>query len=169
MSRMRITFIIYFDLRHVSIFVTFINLCISLLSLSGLNARYMMKTMYTRKDNVTWVHIQIENDFDECYMGHHAKRIQLHVIWSVIFVMILFYFYLCWHSYFVFNFCIFHRFVWLFLQRRSHTHTTPTHINRQTDTECAWGRPRLLNTVLNCYFLDLSWHVTKGLLRDYFT
>ena len=45
-------------------------------------------------------------------------------------------------------------------------HTTPTHVNRQTDKECAWGRPRLLKLL---FFLDLSWHVTKGLLRDYFT
>ena len=41
-------------------------------------------------------------------------------------------------------------------QRRKHTHTTPTHVNRQTDKECAWGRPRLVHTVLKCCFLDLS-------------
>jgi len=54
-------------------------------------------------------------------------------------------------------------------ERRKHAHTTPTHVNRQTDKECAWGRPRLLHTVLNCYFWWSSWQVTKGLLRDYFT
>jgi len=29
---------------------------------------------------------------------------------------------------------------------RKYTHTTPTHVNRQTDQERAWGRPRLLQT-----------------------
>jgi len=28
--------------------------------------------------------------------------------------------------------------------RRKHTYTTQTHRNRQTDKECAWGRPKLL-------------------------
>jgi len=37
-------------------------------------------------------------------------------------------------------------------QRRKHTHTTPTHVNRQTEQEGAWGRPRLLQTELKCYF-----------------
>jgi len=26
-------------------------------------------------------------------------------------------------------------------QKRTHTHTTPTHTNMQTDKECAWARP----------------------------
>jgi len=38
------------------------------------------------------------------------------------------------------------------IERRNHTHTTPTHVNRQIDKECAWGRPRLLHTVSKCYF-----------------
>ena len=38
-------------------------------------------------------------------------------------------------------------------ERRKHAHTTPSHVNRQTDKECAWGRPRLLHTVSKCYFL----------------
>jgi len=36
---------------------------------------------------------------------------------------------------------------------RKHTHTTPTHVNRQTDKECAWGRPRLLQTVFKMLFV----------------
>ena len=52
-------------------------------------------------------------------------------------------------------------------ENRIHTHTTPIHVDRQTDKECAWGRPRLLHTVLKYYFSDPSWHGTKGLLRDY--
>ena len=47
MSRMWSTIMICYDLSHVSIFVTFIHVCISILSLSGLNARYMMKTICT--------------------------------------------------------------------------------------------------------------------------
>ena len=31
-------------------------------------------------------------------------------------------------------------------------HPTPTHVNRQPEKEGAWGRPRLLHTVLKCYF-----------------
>jgi len=38
---------------------------------------------------------------------------------------------------------------------RKHTHTTPTHVNRQTNKECAWGRPRVLHTVLKCYFFKI--------------
>jgi len=52
-------------------------------------------------------------------------------------------------------------------QRRNHTSTTPTHVNRQTDKKRAWGRPRPLHTVWKRYFFNLSWYVTKGLLRDY--
>jgi len=29
------------------------------------------------------------------------------------------------------------------IQRRNYTHTTPTHVNRQTEKEGAWERPRL--------------------------
>ena len=29
------------------------------------------------------------------------------------------------------------------IQRRKHTHTTPTHVNKQTEKEGAGGRPRL--------------------------
>ena len=29
-------------------------------------------------------------------------------------------------------------------QNQKHTHTTPTRVNRQTDKECAWGRPQFL-------------------------
>jgi len=35
---------------------------------------------------------------------------------------------------------------------RKHTHTTPTHVNRQKDKECAWGRPILLQTVFKILF-----------------
>ena len=39
-------------------------------------------------------------------------------------------------------------------ERRKHTHTAPTHENRQTEKEGAWRRPRLSQTILKCYFLD---------------
>jgi len=32
-------------------------------------------------------------------------------------------------------------------------HTTPTQVNRQTDKECAWGRPRLLETGFKMLFV----------------
>jgi len=67
------------------------------------------------------------------------------------------------------NICVYFM-VYLFdRHRRKHTHTTPAHVNRQTEKEGAWGRLRLWQTVLKCHFLDLSGRVTKGLLRDYFT
>ena len=62
----------------------------------------MIKTMYTWKDTVTWVHIQFGNNFDEYYLEHHAKQIQIYVIscvWRIICVMILLCFYLCWCSF----------------------------------------------------------------------
>jgi len=37
-------------------------------------------------------------------------------------------------------------------RNRKHTHTTPTHVKRQTDKECARGRPKVLHTVFKCYF-----------------
>jgi len=74
MSRMWSTIMIYYDLSHVSIFVTFIHVCISILSLSGLNARYMMKTICTWKDIMTWVHIQIGNDFFLVQSATHLAR-----------------------------------------------------------------------------------------------
>ena len=46
----------------------------------------------------------------------------------------------------------------IFTERRKHTHIPPTYVNRQTDKECAWGRPRLLHMALKCYSLHLSWH-----------
>ena len=60
-------------------------------------------------------------------------------------------------------------------QRRKHTHTTPTHINRQTEKEGAWGRPRLLQTVLKmsfftsfvtCYCVTISRRSESKLMRE---
>jgi len=36
---------------------------------------------------------------------------------------------------------------------RKYSHSTRTHVNRQTEKECAWGRPRLLQTVFKMLFL----------------
>jgi len=103
---------------------------------------------------VTWVHIQIGNDFDEYYLKQHAKQKQFYVmscVWS----------YFCYDIIvFLFMFTFIFRFVMCVYfivnvfdsQRRQHTHTTPTHVNRQTDKECAWGRPRLLQTVFKMLF-----------------
>ena len=68
-------------------------------------------------------------------------------------------------------------------ESRQHTHKTPTHVNTQTDEECALGRARLFHTVFKCYFLRLSWHCHERAItscesvllwfvdryRDYFT
>jgi len=40
----------------------------------------MVKTIYTTKDTVTWVHSHSGDDVDEYYMGHYAKQPQLYVI-----------------------------------------------------------------------------------------
>ena len=45
----------------------------------------MMKTMYTWKDTVTWVHFQSRDDFDEYYVGYHAKQLQFYVILFYVF------------------------------------------------------------------------------------
>ena len=34
---------------------------------------------------MTWVHIEIGDDFDEYYMGHHAKQLQFYVILFYVF------------------------------------------------------------------------------------
>jgi len=53
---------------------------------------------------------------------------------------------LCWCSYFVFNLCVFHcKFIWQ-AEKKTYTH-------RQTEKKGAWGRPRLWQTILKCYFL----------------
>jgi len=131
MSWMWITLVIYFDLSHVSIFVTSIDICSSLLSLSGLNTRYMMKTMYTWKDTVTWVHIQIGNEFDECYMGHHAKQIWditqnkysfvLFNVFGVLFLLWCLFFFLI----FIFRvkLCILHRYFFFLTGTQETIHT----------------------------------------------
>jgi len=77
---MWITNIVYFDFSHVSIQFPCIHIFILLSNLFVLNARYMIKTIYTWKDSVTWLHIQIGNDFDEYYLEHHAKQLQFYVI-----------------------------------------------------------------------------------------
>jgi len=59
---------------------TCIHIYISFFNVFVLNARYMIKTMYTWKDTVTCLHIQSGNDFDEYYMGHHAKQIHFYII-----------------------------------------------------------------------------------------
>jgi len=73
MLSMWIVIIIYFDFSHVSIQFPCIRICISLSSWFVLNARYMIKTIYTWKDIVTWAHVQNGNDFNEYYLAHHAK------------------------------------------------------------------------------------------------
>jgi len=87
---MWITIIKYFDFGHVSIQFPCIHIYISLLSLFVSNATYVIKTMDTWKDTVTWVQIQMGNDSDDYYMDPHAKRVQFYVIlcgWTIIFVM----------------------------------------------------------------------------------
>ena len=74
MVRMWIAIIICFDFSHVCIQFSCIHIYISLSSLFVLNARYMIKTIYTWKDNVTWVHVQNGNDFYECYLEHHTTN-----------------------------------------------------------------------------------------------
>jgi hypothetical protein len=60
-------------------------------------------------------------------------------------------------------------------QRRKHTHTKPTHINRQTEKAGAWGRPRLLHTVfkmlffrsfVTCHCVTISRRSESKLLRE---
>jgi len=124
------------------------------------------------QNTVTWVHIQSADDVDEYYMGHYAKKLHFYCILcirSVICVIILLFSFMLM---FIFRVQFVHVVLLIDFfdrQRRKHTSTTPTHVNRQTDKGCAWGRPRLLHTVWKCYLLNPSWYVIKGLLRDYFT
>jgi len=51
----------------------------------------------------------------------------------------------------------------LALTDRKHTHTTPTHVNRQTEKECGWGRLRKLQTGFKMFF---SRSFVKGYERN---
>ena len=61
----------------------------------GIWWKYMMKTMYTWKDTVTWVHIESGDYFDEYYMGHHAKQLQFYVILFYVFGLLFLSWYYC--------------------------------------------------------------------------
>jgi len=65
---------------------------------------------------------------------------------------------------------------WMYEQKAQKVHTTPNHVNRQTDKECAWGRPRLLQKMfimlflrsfVTCHEWGTAWLFHVGLIQKY--